>query len=62
MGGAVWIVILLGLSARKDGDNRIVLGYCSRTKKTEIVETKYVWLKKHKQIHKNKFVFEIILG
>jgi hypothetical protein len=24
MGGAVWIVILLGLSAHKDGDNRIV--------------------------------------
>ena len=62
MGGAVWIVILLGLSARKDGDNRIVLGYCYRTKKIEIMKTKYVWLKKHKQIHKNKSVFGIILG
>jgi hypothetical protein len=62
MGGAVWIVILLGLSAHKDGDNRIVFGHCSRTKKIEIMKTKYVWLKKHKQIHKNKSVFGIILG
>jgi hypothetical protein len=39
----------------------VVFDYCLETERIETMKIKYVWLKRHRQRHKNKFVSTIVL-